>query len=386
MAIAEQTSETGFQVKSHSSLPANWPSGNDETDVLCHIFQTREFVQSWEESYGKTGKHKAIYVEVLGDDGSLWLQIPFCIETRGRLRVLTFLDQGHADYNCPIFHPNAPAWTNDGAAELWLKIIETLPDFDIAHLEKVAPGYKEFENPLFLISDDDSAEFCHGNDLTKSWQEIEATQFNLKTLKRYGRRLQELGETRLEIARTQPEAQEMLERLIVQKQRRFEETLVPTFKENPTALVFLDHATRNFGKSGNLFLVSLFVGDTQAASTWSLSHRGCLYSLIMGFEDGVYRKYSSGRILNLKLLQWLKDNGYEYLDHGFGDEDYKVKSCDTTVRLKEALIPITNSGRLFLLKKNGMARLRSTGIWQKFRPYKWKVINKLREISDRSAN
>ncbi|MEM9635958.1 MAG: hypothetical protein AAGA50_31885, partial [Pseudomonadota bacterium] len=148
MAIAEQTSETGLVVRSLSSLPKSWPSGKDETGGRCHIFQTLEFVEAWQQSYGKSGNHEAIFIEVFGDDDTLWLQIPFCIEKRGRLRVLTFLDQGHADYNCPIFYPNAPIWTTESAADLWSKIVDALPGFDIAHLEKIAPGYDAFVNPL----------------------------------------------------------------------------------------------------------------------------------------------------------------------------------------------------------------------------------------------
>jgi len=386
MPNADKATDTDLTVTSTFALPDGWPGASDPGDARCHVFQTREFIHAWQESYGKSGRHTAIFVEVLAGDGSLMLQIPFCLEIRGGLKVLTFLDQGHADYNCPVFHPAAPAWSKNRALALWREIAGAVPEFDIAFLEKIAPGIDGYENPLFLITDTESKEFCHGNDLTKPWADIEATQFNLKTLKRYGRRLEEMGKTRLVIAGTLEDGREMLDRLIIQKQRRFEETLVPTFDQNPTSLEFLYKATDGFGRSGNLFLVGLYVGEEPAAITWGLTMNRCLYSLVMGFEDGIWRKYSSGRILNLRLLEWLKENGFEYLDHGFGNEDYKVRSCDTTVILKEAILPETARGKAHIIRRNAIARIKATALWQKLRPLKWKLKYALRSLTGKKTS
>ncbi len=380
MQIAEKVVATDCTVEASSSLPRSWPDGGNASEARCFVFQTREFLRSWQQSYGKSKKFQAIYIEVTGGNGDLWYQIPFSIETRGGLKVLTFLDQGHADYNCPVVHPAAPrSWERSAAMELWHQIAGSLPHYDVAYLEKIAPGIGGFDNPFFRITDEDAPDFCHGNNLTLTWPEIEATQFNLKTLKRYGRRLQDKGETRLVIAQTEKDGRDLLERLIIQKQRRFEETLVPTFKENPTALEFLHRATENFSASGNLLIAALVVGDQQTAITWGLTKDRHFYSLVMGFEDGIWRKYSCGRILNLRLLSWLKDNGFEYLDHGYGDEEYKVRSCDTTVPLKQAILPSSPLGKLHLMRKNFVSQLKSTAVWQRLRPLKWILINALRK-------
>ncbi len=69
------------------------------------------------------------------------------------------------------------------------------------------------------------------------------------------------------------------------------------------------------------------------ATSWNVALGTRLYELMISFSGGEWSKHSVGRILNLMLLKWAKENGYRYLDHGIGDEAWKAENCDTHVPL-----------------------------------------------------
>ena len=54
--------------------------------------------------------------------------------------------------------------------------------------------------------------------------------------------------------------------------------------------------------------------------------------MIITFENGVWSKFSPGKLLILRLLSALKADGYTMFDLGFGDEPWKSGICDRTTR------------------------------------------------------
>jgi CelD/BcsL family acetyltransferase involved in cellulose biosynthesis len=317
--------------------------------------------------------------------GNLVLRLPLAIESRGGLRVLGFADQSCADYNAPILYRTAIDWTQERAAALWAAIEATLPTVDKIVLEKMPAMVGGLVNPLYRISGEANPESCHGSDLTRPWAEIEETQTQLKTLKRKARGLEKLGAVRFIVASDKAERDRLLDRLLEQKQRRFEETQVPGFAESPASRQFFVDATELFAASGNLHLAALEVGGELIATSWTVAVGKTVYELMIGFEAGEWFKHSPGRVLNLRYLEWAKAQGFTYLDHGIGDEDWKRENCDTHVPLGRLIAARTAKGRRELAKAALVASVRSSKIYQRLRPYKWIVKRALLKRLGRAA-
>jgi CelD/BcsL family acetyltransferase involved in cellulose biosynthesis len=64
-------------------------------------------------------------------------------------------------------------------------------------------------------------------------------------------------------------------------------------------------------------------------------------------EDGEWRQYAPGRLLNEWLMEWSLDNGLKFFDFGIGDEPYKFDYCDVHVPLRDAFRPISIKGKLY---------------------------------------
>ncbi len=367
------TTSTDFSLSVHRTIPADWPGTNTLGGAQAHVFQLREFLDIWAATYGTAMGLDARYVEVRGSSGELVLRVPFAIETRRSLRVLTFADQGCADYNAPILYPTTIEWTTERAAELWAAIEAALPTVDMVELVKMPATVGSLVNPFRLLATEANPESAHGSNLLLAWKDIEETQAQLKTLKRKARGLEKLGMVKFTIASNAAERQRILARLLDQKQRRYEDTKVPGFAENPSQKLFFEQATEVFSATGDLYLAALEVGDEIIATSWTVAVGKTIYELMIGFESGEWAKHSGGRILNLKFLEWAKAQGFAYVDHGIGDEEWKTENCDTHVPLGMLVAAHSGKGRRSLAAAALLAKLRGTALYEKLRPYKWIV-------------
>lgn len=374
---ATQT-DTEFAVTVHRTRPADWPGAHDLGEGRAHIFQTREFLSVWASTFAADFGLDARYVEVRDGGGNLVLRVPLAIGIRRGVKVLSFADQSCADFNAPILYPTGIEWTAGRAAALWAAIEAALPPVDQVLLEKMPAMVGDLINPLFLLAGEANPESAHGSNLLLDWPEIEATQAQLKTLKRKARGLQKFGEVRFIVARDKAERDRLLAKLLEQKQRRFEDTRVPGFAENPTPKHFFEQATELFAATGDLHLAALEVGGELIATSWTVSLGSRVYELMIGFEAGEWAKHSGGRILNLRFLEWAKAQGFAYLDHGIGDEDWKLENCDTHVPLGRLHAPRTGKGRRAMALAALTARLRGTTLYERLRPWKWVVKRALR--------
>ncbi|MEP7240342.1 MAG: GNAT family N-acetyltransferase [Devosia sp.] len=373
-----QTTGTEFVVSVHRTLPDDWPGVADLGDARGHVFQTREFLNLWLETFVAAAGIDARFVDVRDPTGALVLRVPLSIDTRRGLRTLGFADQSTADYCAPLLYPTTIVWTPELADALWAAIEAALPPVDRVRLEKMPAMVSDRVNPLFLLRTEVNPESCHGSDLLRPWSEIEATQTQLKTLKRKARALEKLGPVAFVVATDEADRQRLLSRLLAQKQRRFEDTKVPGFAESPETKRFFERATDVYAELGVLHLAALEVGGELVATSWTVAVGSTIYELMIGFEDGEWAKYSPGRVLNLRYLEWAKSQGFAYLDHGIGDEAWKHENCDTHVPLSRMVVLRTARGRRAARRTALVARLRLTRLYQALRPWKWIVKRALK--------
>lgn len=370
-----------FSVRIHAdvdALPACWPRSGAPGEARCHVFQTVEFLKVWVETFARAGKARPFFVEVRDLEGALAMLVPFALWRRFGARILTFADDGAADYNAPALFPTTWDWTPRNAAEAWRAIKTALPRFDVALFDKMPATVGGIVNPLHLLSTGENTESTHATDLRRPWAEVEKGQvFYGKRMRRIAS-LEETTPVRMEIAQDRASRDRILAALLEQKQRRFEETRVPGFDAQPEKRDFYVRATDAMAQAGALHLSALVFGEEIAAAQWSLVHGGRYYALVGSFDPTTYARYSPGKVLYLMLLKRLHEDGIEIADLGVGDEAYKMDHCDLHFRLTVLTEAETVMGRLFLARADGMRRLRASPLWRRLRPLKWVVLRKLR--------
>lgn len=362
----------------HETIPEIWPSAGDPAEVAArHVFQTREFIEAWMATRGARATVSAYLVEIRNGFGEPILLLPLTITKRGGGRILGFMDGGLADYSAPVIVAKGLHWTEDAARALWELVVAKLPPVDLVQIENMPAMIGNEQNPLALISTAPNPESTHGSDLTLPWEALEATQDQVKRLKQKWRALERVGAVTLKVAEDEADVERILAKVLAQKQRRFDETKVNGFDRDPDKLAYFRRATTLFHAVGALELCALQVGEEIVASAWNLKQGGVVYGILMGFEAGEWTKFSSGRILNLMLLRRLKEAGLRYLDHGIGDEGWKLTSCDTHVPLRQMLEVRSLRGRAMLAARGVKQQVRELRAWKALQPVRWALLRKL---------
>lgn len=383
-ASASVEAEPELHISVDTAMPAIWPSAADPAGAVLHVFQSREFIEVWQASYGASARRKPYFVTVQDAKGQVLTLAGFCIQSRGGGRVLTFIDDGIADYNGAVIYPTGVNWTEARAKRLWKAILAALPPVDLVELEKVPAEIGGQVNPFHFVTDTAHPESAHGRNLQPSWAEIEAKQAELKSIKRKWRKLEALGALRFHVAEGQQDIERVLARALEQKQRRFEQTRIAGFDRDPEKLSYFVTATERFGAIGRLQLCALELDGQILATTWSLVLGRTVYEIMIGHEGGDWAKYSPGRILNLMQMAWIKEHGFTYLDHGVGDESWKLEHCDTHVALQRLQQALTFRGWAMLWRNRVLERLRKTNVWPRLRALKWALQRRMRGHADPS--
>lgn len=371
--------------RSVADVSADWPASNSDSpgklnsdaNPNYHIFQTTTFLKIWETTYAPALKAELCLIEVRMQDGKPVVFLPFAIFPRNGIRILSFTDQGVADYNAPVLFECGIEWSKPQAENLWQQILMVLPAFDYAEFTNMPEKLGKLLNPLFLLANKDNLANSHANILTHDWNKIQQSLVRPKAIRRKLRQLHDLGHCEFFIAESPQEQQRLLDFMLHEKQQRFIETHVPGFEKYPEKILYFKEATRAFRAAGTLHISALKLDGEMLACMWGLVSGPHYYGIMIASNLKKWAKYSPGHALHYLLLKHLKDEGYNCLDLGVGDEEWKLQNCDLTIPLKTMVITATFRGKLYALQKETAARLRATAFWQALRPLKWRFLRRL---------
>jgi CelD/BcsL family acetyltransferase involved in cellulose biosynthesis len=316
-----------------------WPSLRDAPEG-AHVFQTRDYLETWAATIGAARGARLFFATASDVQGPLF-HLPLVIERRRGVRVLTFPDGGVADYNAPIVTPAGAALGVAAAREAWRLILQRLPPVDFVSLAKMPDSIAERANPLRHVASALDETAGHVVRLNGDWPHFAATRLHRsKDSRRKRRRLSELGDTRLVVARTTEDAAPLLAAMVAQKSRRYVARRGADGFDRPGYRTYFSAMTERFLPHGAVHLSALMVGNAIAAAHWGLVMGGRFYCLMLSFdEQGPWAKYSPGRLLVEDMIAWCYQNGISAFDLGFGEAAWKDLLCDQIVpmfRLEQA--------------------------------------------------
>ncbi|MBR7650964.1 GNAT family N-acetyltransferase [Brucella oryzae] len=370
-----------FDIRVHKGteqLSTDWPDADDKTGSAFFVFQAKSFLTAWEASYGQKSGVQLCLTEIRQHDGVPLLFLPLAITRVYGSRVLSFIDEGVSDYNGPIVFPAAARLSRDTVIRILESVVAAVPSHDAIAFCKMPEYIEGVANPLWQLTNLSSEASTHAISLTRPMEEIEQSIQGIKNLKKRDRTLQKLDGFHFYVTQTKAERQSVLKTMLRQKQRRFEETMVPGFDAHPEKQRFFEEATEQLARYDALHLSALAIGETILATMWSVVRNGHYCAMITTFEDGKWGKFSPGKVIILRLLHMLKADGYRCFDMGYGDEPWKQGLRDQTVPLRDYIRVTTLRGRMSRFLDRSLEWVRATAIYQRLRPLKWQLLRKLR--------
>lgn len=330
-----------------------WPRSSGLGEAHCFPFQCADLIELLCDTVVPARQAEPWLIAVLNQNDEPLALLPLCIEHPhdthhpiSDIRLLKFLDGGLSDYNAPVLFPAAANWDVRTVRKIWRGMRKVLPAFDIAIFEKMADRVDDLRNPLLSLKGHPQGKSGHAANLSGTWETFEARIPGHKELRRKARRLSQMGRFRCEIAETPEQYDMFLDALFRQKRQRDLKVRGYDSLLGAGYPAYLRQARRHIYPSGPVCLFALRIDDTIIATHFGVV-AGCRFiAQIPGFEDGEWRRYSLGTLLNYKIVEWCFKQGIRVFDLGAGDEEYKGEYCDVTMALHKAIIPSTFRGAI----------------------------------------
>jgi CelD/BcsL family acetyltransferase involved in cellulose biosynthesis len=113
----------------------------------------------------------------------------------------------------------------------------------------------------------------------------------------------------------------------------------------------------------NIHVAALYLNDHIIATHWGINFRNIFYYLMPAYESGEPAKYSPGKILLLKLIEWCFQHEIKTFDFTFGGEAYKKDWCNSEMKLYQYFLPVSIKGKFILFLINLIRNYRRKPVW-----------------------
>ncbi len=317
----------------------------------CYGFQTYEWVSHWYQTIGLSLKIRLCIVLIWDENNTPILLFPFGIQEKMRISCLVFLDGGISDYNAPLVSSifSSQHYKME-FSQLWERITDSLPEYDVIHLQKLPEFIKDQTNPLVNLRVTSYRDNVYFTTLLDSWEDFYQNRVKKKIRldsRRQKKRLNKLGDVRFVIARDTSEIQAITAKMIEQKIRRYRETSVQNMFNETAYKQFYSNAACRLVDSGLINVSALMVNDKIVATHWGMIHGERFYYLMPTYASGEWRRYSVGRLLLEHLIEWCIENKLKIFDFTVGSDPYKLDWCDKSMTLYEYIQINTFKGYVY---------------------------------------
>lgn len=320
-----------------------------EASGCCFVFQTYDWLVSWQHTVGEAAGIQPCIVWVGTEAGDGLMLLPLGIERVRGCRVLVWLGAPLADYRCPILAPEGADILNSFGQTLWPMILAQLPSIDYLHMTVQPASIGEQANPFLQLPHRTLPYGTHATALEGDWQSFYSAKRSSKsrnTERRKAKKLMALGQLSFKIATSPASCEPMLEALFAQKSMRFAAQGVADPLAMPGVQAFVRDLTRTKVGEGQIQLAALQLDDRIIAVHWGAVYRGRFYFLLPALDVGETARHSPGGLLINNLLEWAFSEGLTLFDFTIGDEPYKTHWCEQQEPLCETLIAINIRGRI----------------------------------------
>jgi len=322
-----------------------------ETEALGTPFQSYAWLSHWQNTIGAPLLSVKPQVVLVNANGKLKAIFPLCIRKSMGIFILEWLGGEQTDYMLPLLNKESGNYEKDFPV-YWKNVINNLDSFDVIHFQKQKEYIGIIRNPFVMLIDSYKNLLAYQVNLKISWREYyeETVKNKLRAdSRRQNRRLAEIGELRFVVAQDRGTKKIIIDKMIEQKSLRYRDTGVWDMLAVPEHKTFYEKLVDVQNDHWNIHCAALFVGDTVVATHVGILDVDKLYYLMPAHEGGDWEKFSPGRLLLEKLMEWSIQKKLKVFDFTVGVEQYKKVWCDTETSLYETLEAVTFKGLIYTL-------------------------------------
>jgi len=321
-----------------------------EDDVLCSPFQSYAWLSLWQNLVGAPLLSILPQIVIVRNDEDTMAIFPMGIRKLMGVSILEWLGGSHTDYMGPLL---SKKWNSNKEEFLlcWQETLNQLMKFDVIHFQKqkeYTPLLNHFVNAMNCQINLKS----YQSNLKNSWKEHYEKKVKTKLRadsRRQRRRLTAFGEQLFVVAEDKQTKRKIIEKMMQQKSRRYNDTGVWDMLSVPEHKIFYEQLATIAEDKIKIHCTALIVGDEYVATHVGFYDQSTFYYIMPAHEGGDWERYSPGRLLLEHLLEWSINNRLKTFDFTVGGEQYKKDWCDTETPLYETLQAVTLKGKMYVI-------------------------------------
>lgn len=345
-------------------------------------FQCFQWLEHWYNTIGQHKRHKLLCISITTKNSEPLIFLPLIIEYIGPVRCLTWQGDKLSDYQAPLIHKEFSAKVSkEEFITLWNDLLKKIPYFDVIHFLRIPERVGAQENPFLFLNLSPNEENSYATNFSdaNNWDTFYSTQVKNKIRldsKRQIKRLSEIGPLQFIMAKDPNDIVPLIEKMVVQKRRRYRETHANDIFRNKRYGDFYLQAALSLVPQGFINVSAIILGDKILATHWGMICGETFYYLMPTHEGGEWKKYSIGRLLLEYLMAWSYNHGIKTFDFTVGGEHYKKVWCNHEMKLFESIVAKNNMGKLYVLIQKMRKYLRGCPVLLKlFKKGRAKIYN-----------
>ena len=372
-----------FEIKVFNSFSSElkkiWKSIDKEFSSTP--FQSFDWLSNWYKIIGINNKNIELKIVVVSKNKETVLLLPFSVKNIFGIKILEWMSGYHSDYMLPLISSKLNI-DEIKFLKLWNKILLEVGNLDIIYLEKqkkILTNNKH--NPFVKYFNVEIHDYSSQIILDNSWNEFYNNKFDKKIKadsNRQYRRLKEIGQVEILFSNNVVDDNRIIDKMIYYKELRYKMMGVKNLlekKENKKFYQLMPKFLNN-----NLFELhcSAFkVNNEIIAAHVGLIMNKTFYYLMPSNDFKVWKRFSTGRLLLEKLIEFSYGKNLKIFDLTIGSEGYKKKWLDKEEPLFRMIKPITLKGKYVIFLFKIFNRFKTTSLYNYLKHYykKLKILS-----------
>jgi CelD/BcsL family acetyltransferase involved in cellulose biosynthesis len=341
-------------------------------------YQRFDFLRLWHDHIGaKEDIAPLIAVAFDANDEPLCL-LPLGKFSRGPFPVARFLAGKHANYNFGLWRRGI-SFDRNFVQALLDALSNAEPDLAALELHNQPYAWHGAENPLLAIPHQPSPSTGYRLKLGESGEAVLARQLTSSyrgRIRGKEKKLAKLPGYRYFVASTPEEIQRCMHAFFVQKREYMAAMKIPNPFDAPEVEVFL----REAANARVLEIHALECGEEILALYAGVVDGKRISTMISSYTASENSRWSPGIITLSHAVANVADRGFEIMDLGVGEAEYKFVYCDEKEELFDSFIPLSSAGHALVPLLRAQAGLKR---FVKSTPVLWNAAKTVRGLLPR---
>ena len=282
-----------------------------------YFFQTFEWQKLWFKHQKEKKKLINNYSIIIKESDEIIMILPFNIDCSKGIKKLNWSGFPFSDYNCPLIKIGKKI-NKDQFKKIWDLILDNAnKDFDCVILQNQPGNILNNKNPFFYFLDQKITNKYYGIKLNKDFKIEKGEQANINY---QINRINKIGELRFNVAENEEDLKKILQFIIEHKSIQYDKTNAWNLFKNDLYKDFFISSGLELKKA--VYITYLTLNKKIIAAHFGFVHNKICYYLFPVYDYN-FNKYSPGKILLKKIIDYCISCSIDYFDFTIGLENYK---------------------------------------------------------------